>query len=230
MRNKILIIEDDKELALTLKDFFEENALQVWHASSGEEGLSLYYKENPDLIILDVVLPDESGFDVIADIRDKDITTPIIMMTGTEFDEDNQMRGYDGGANNYMQKPVYPQVLLAQIKNILSLPKDLLHYKIGGMKIRLHTQYIEFDGKSHPLRERDFEILTLLFQHQGQVVDRSVILKQVWKDDRADNNGLLDAAMSRIRRIVKEYPTVQIKTIYGVGYMLTDKINSVTSR
>lgn len=224
MRNKILIIEDDKKLAITLKDFFEENALRVWHTISGEEGLALYYKENPDLIILDVVLPDKSGFDVIAEIRDKDITTPIIMMTGTEFDEDNQIRGYDRGADNYMQKPVYPQVLLAQIKNILSLPDDLLQYKIGGMKIRLHAQYIEFDGKSHQLREKDFKVLNLLFQHKNQVVDRPVILKQIWKDDRAVNSSQLDATMSRIRGIINQYPAIGIKTIYGAGYMLTDKI------
>lgn len=224
MRNNVLIIEDDKELAHTLKDFFEENTLRVWHASSGEEGLSLYHKEKPDLIVLDVILPHKSGFDVIAEIRDKDIATPIIMMTGTEVDENSQVKGFKHGAINYVQKPILPHVLLAQIKNILSLPNDLLQYKIGGMTVLLHAQYIKFDTKSHQLREKDFKVLTLLFQHQGQVVDRSVILKQIWKDNCAENNSQLDAAMSRIRRIINKYPTVCIKTIYGGGYMLTDKI------
>lgn len=225
MRNKILLIEDDIILADTLKIFFEENALQVWHAPSGEEGLRLYYDENPDLIVLDVILPHKSGFDVIAEIRDKDFSIPIIMMTGSEVDVNSQTKGFNHfHVKDYSIKPVPPQVLLAQIQSILSIPHDLLHYKIGGMKILLHTQYIEFDGKSHQLREKEFEILSLLFQHQDQVVYRPFILKQVWKDDRADNNALLDATISRIRKIVKEYPTVQIKTIYGTGYMLTEKI------
>jgi len=224
MRNKILIIEDDKALALTLKDFLEENAMQVWHASSGEEGLSLYHKEKPDLIVLDVMLPQKSGFDVIAEIRDKDFSLPIIMMTGSEFDVNSQTKGFHFDVKHYLKKPVVPQVLLAQIQSILFIPDDLVHYKIAGMAVHLHVQYIKFDGTPHQLREKDFEVLTLLFQHQNHVVPRSVILKQIWKDDCARNNGSLDASMSRIRRIVKEYPSIRIKTIYATGYMLTDKI------
>lgn len=224
MRNKVLIIEDDNELAHTLKDFFEENTLRVWHASSGEEGLSLYHKEKPDLIVLDVILPHKSGFDVIAEIRDKDIATPIIMMTGTEFDENSQVKGYTQGATNYVPKPVVPQVLLAQIKNLLALPQDLLQYKIGEMTIRLHAQYVEFDAKSYKLREKDIQILGFLLARRNQAVDREVLLKQIWKDDRTYNNSQLDGAMSRIRKVLEEYPALAIHTIYGSGYMLSDKI------
>lgn len=228
MRNKVLIIEDDEELTLTLKDFFEENALRVWHAASGEEGLTLYYKEKPDLIVLDVMLPGKSGFDVIAEIRDKDINLPIIMMTGTEFDKESQMRGYQGGADNYMQKPVYPQVLLAQIKNILSLPDDLAQYEVGGMTIRIHAQYAEFDIVPHKLREKDIQLLNLLLQRKNQVVYRASILKQIWRNDDYDKNNLLDAAISRIRTELKKYPSIEINTVYGGGYRLEEKIYNFT--
>lgn len=220
MRNKILIIEDDKELALALKDFFEENALQVWHAASGEEGLTLYYTEKPDLIVLDVMLPHKSGFDVIAEIRDKDVNLPIIMMTGTEFDENSQMKGYKHRTNNYIKKPILPQVLLAQIQSILFVPYDLIQYQIGEMTIRVHGQYIEVNGKSHPLRDKDIQVLSLLLQRKNQVVARTFILKQIWRDDHPNNNNLLDAAMSRIRKLLKEYPAIQINTVYGGGYRL----------
>lgn len=224
MRNKILIIEDDKELALTLKDFLEENALQVWHADSGEEGLTLYYKEKPDLIILDVMLPHKSGFDVIEEIRDIDVAIPIIMMTGTEFDENSQMKGYKHRANNYIKKPILPQVLLAQIQSILFIPDDLVKYKIGGITIRIHAQYAEFDTKQHKLREKDIKLLNLLLQRKNQVVYRPSILKQIWGDDHPDNNNLLDGTMSRVRKLLKEYPSIKIDTVYGGGYILTDKI------
>lgn len=223
MRNKILIIEDDKELALTLKYFFEENALRVWHAASGEEGLTLYYKEKPDLIILDVMLPHKSGFDVIAEIRDKDINLPIIMVTGTEFDENSQMKGYKHHANNYIKKPILPQVLLAQIKSILAVPRDLAQYRIGEITIRLHAQYIEVNDESHPLRDKDIQVLGLLLQRKSQVVERTFILKQIWRDDHPNNNNLLDAAVSRIRKLLKEYPSIQIDTVYGGGYRLEEK-------
>src|SRR5690606_7475642 len=150
------IIEDDKELAHTLKDFFEENTLRVWHAASGEEGLSLYHKEKPDLIVLDVILPHKSGFDVIVEIRDKDITTSNIMMTGTAIDDNSQVKGFKHCAINYVQKPILQQVILAQIKNLLALPPDLLQYKIGEMTIRLRALFIKFVTKSLPLREKDF--------------------------------------------------------------------------
>ncbi|PRD56771.1 response regulator transcription factor [Sphingobacterium gobiense] len=223
MRNKILIIEDDRELALALKGFFEENTLQVWHATSGEEGLTLYYTEKPDLIVLDVMLPLKSGFDVITEIRDKDINTPIIMMTGSEYDENSQVKGFIHGAINYLQKPILPQVLLAQIKNILSVPQDLTQYQIGGITIRLHAQYAEFNTKSHQLREKDIQLLNLLLQRKQQVVYRPFILKQIWKDDHPDKNNLLDGSISRVRSLLKDYPSIHIKTVYGGGYRLEER-------
>lgn len=224
MRNKVLIIEDDKELALTLKDFFEENALRVWHAASGEEGLTLYYKEKPDLIVLDVMLPHKSGFDVIAEIRDKDINLPVIMMTGTEFDEESQIKGFGYHASSYIKKPIIPQVLLAQIKSKLFFPDDLVRYEIGGMTIRIQAQHIEFNENSHQMREKDIHLLHLLLQRKSQVVYRDFLLKQIWGDDHPDNNGLLDSAMSRIRKLLREYPSIKIDTVYGGGYMLIENI------
>lgn len=223
MRNKVLIIEDDKELALTLKDFFEDHALRVWHAASGEKGLTLYYNEKPDLILLDVMLPHKSGFDVIAEIRDKDITMPIIMMTGTEFDENSQIKGFTHGAINYIRKPVSPQVLLAHIKNVLSLPKDLVQYEVGGITIQIHAQYVVFNTKSHKLREKDIHLLDLLLERKHQVVYRPFILKQIWGDDHPHKNNLLDGAISRIRGLLKEYPFICIETVYGGGYRLEEK-------
>src|SRR5690606_29996490 len=114
------------------KDFFEDSGLEVSVAATGKEGLSLYAENKPDLILLDIILPDTNGFDVISTIRDTDLATPAILMTGTEFTEANQIKAYQLGSLNFMPKPIIPQAVLALIQHILKLPKGLKKYKIDS--------------------------------------------------------------------------------------------------
>ncbi|MBE8722322.1 response regulator transcription factor [Sphingobacterium pedocola] len=220
MRNKILLIEDDLGLAIPLKDYFEDNGLMVYHTVSGEEGLSCYTDQKPDLIILDIILPNKSGFDVIAEIRDKDLITPIILMTGTEFDPDSQIKGYSLGAINFMQKPIMPQALLALIKHVLSLPNKMQQFQIGNTMIHIHNQHIELNGERFHVREKDARVFEFLLARKNQTIPRSLLLKQIWLDDHPDKNNLLDGSILRIRRVLKKHPHIQIKTIYGSGYLL----------
>ena len=113
--HKILIVEDDLILGSTLKDYFEDNYFKVIHVALGKEAIDVYKNEKPSIVLLDVKLPDISGFEVIEEIRKTDTLTHVIMITGTECDIDSQVNGYHYGALNYLQKPVIPQVLLAQI-------------------------------------------------------------------------------------------------------------------
>ncbi|WP_140937652.1 response regulator transcription factor [Sphingobacterium lumbrici] len=220
MRNKILLIEDDPGLAIPLKDYFEDNGLIVSHTISGEEGLLHYRDQKPDLIILDIILPNKSGFDVIAEIRDKDLITPIILMTGTEFDPDSQIKGYSLGALNFMQKPVMPQALLALIKNLLSLPSNIQQFQIGNTTICIHEQRIELNGKQFYVREKDARVFEFLLARKNQVVMRSLLLKQIWLDDHPDKNNLLDGSILRLRQILNKHPSPRIKSVYGRGYLL----------
>lgn len=223
MRNKILIIEDDLGLAVPLKDFFEDNGLNVLVTTTGEEGLVLYRKESPDLIVLDIILPGKDGFEVVAEIRDKDLRMPIVLMTGTELSPESQVKGYRLGAINYMQKPILPQALLLLIKNILSLPEDLKQYCMEGCNIRVHAQAIEINTHVHHVREKDATLLKLLLDRKNQIIPRSTLLKQIWFDDHPNNNNLLDGAILRIRKLFADYPAVQIKSVYGHGYRLEAK-------
>ena len=120
MKNRILLVEDDRALGETLKDFFEANGLSVAWAQDGNAALKLFNSFNPKLILLDVILPGKDGFDVITEIHKTNTTVPIIFMTGTQFDASDQIKGYKLGAVNYLRKPVLPQVVLAQINNLLS--------------------------------------------------------------------------------------------------------------
>lgn len=128
---KILLVEDDVVLATVLKEFFMTDELfAVSHAADGEEAISLYNEEHPHLIVLDVVLPKKSGFEVIAEIRAKDYLIPILMMTGTELEPKSIIKGYELGAFNYIMKPVLPQALLAQIKTLLHLSYGTEKYTV----------------------------------------------------------------------------------------------------
>lgn len=220
MRNKILLIEDDLGLALPLKDFFEDHGLEVLLATTAKEGQSLYEEHRPDLIILDVILPDKNGFEVISEIRNTDLKTPVIMMTGTEVGPESQIKGYQQGAINYMQKPILPQALLSLIQNILSLPANLKQFDLGKCHIRIHSQAVEINAEMHTVREKDALLLEFLLERKNQIVPRSTLLKQIWLDDHPDMNNLLDGAILRIRRLISSFPGIEIKTVYGEGYSL----------
>ncbi|GGC22385.1 transcriptional regulator [Parapedobacter defluvii] len=221
MRNNILLIEDDLGLAIPLKDFFEDRGLNVLLATTGEEGLLQYKEHSPDLIVLDIILPQKNGFEVISEIRNTDLRTPIILMTGTEVGPESQIKGYQLGAINYMQKPILPQALLSLIQNILSLPVDLKQYHLGRYCIRIHSQSIEINTDTHTVRDKDALLLEFLLERKNQIVSRSTMLKQIWRDDHPDMNNLLDGAIYRIRQLVARYPGIQIKTVYGEGYTLS---------
>ncbi len=223
MRNKLLLIEDDPALAIPLGDYFRDHGLEVFHAGTAGEGLALYREKSPDAIVLDVVLPDEDGFWVMEKIRQTDLSTPVILMTGTEYSTERQIQGYQSGAINFMPKPVIPQALLSLVQHLLSLPGDLKQYTIGGCVIWVHSQLVEIAGEKHHIREKDARLLDILLGRKNQVVPRATLLKQVWLDDHPDKNNLLDGAVLRIRKIVEKYPPIRIKAIYGSGYMLEAK-------
>ena len=220
MHNKVLLIEDDPGLALPLKDFFEDHGLDVWHAPTGEEGLLQYREWVPDLIVMDIVLPGKNGFDVISEIRDTNLKTPIILMTGTEVEPKSQIKGYQLGALNYMQKPILPQALLSLIQHILAAPVNLRQFDLGKYRIRIQSQMVEINEEMHAMRDKDALVLEFLLTRKNQIVSRTTLLKQIWLDDHPNKNNLLDGTVLRIRRLLTEYPGIQLKTIYAEGYTL----------
>ena len=215
----ILLIEDDLSLANVLKDFFTDNDLIVYHTADGNKTFPLYKECNPNLIILDVILPNKSGFEIIKEIKKENLTLPIILMTGTELDVDSEVKGYELGAINYVKKPVVPQVLLAQIKNLLSIPVNLRTYKIKGREILIHNQTLKIDkDETIKMRDKDIHVLSVLLDNESLVVTREDILLLVWNNTDQRLNNALDSAVLRLRKILKDYKDIVIETVYGVGY------------
>lgn len=220
MRNKILLIEDDSGLAVPLKEYFEDNGLKVHHTATGGNALSLYHREIPDLILLDIILPEKNGFEVITEIRNIDPDIPIILMTGTVFNPESEIKGYQSGALNYIRKPILPPAVLALIQQILKVPKSLKQFSFENCRIRIHDQMVEINSEKYNIREKDALLLALLLNRANQIIPRVSILRQIWHDDQVKNNNLLDGAILRLRSIFRAYPSIRIKTIYGNGYMI----------
>ena len=203
-----------------MKDFFEDNGLEVSVAATGTEGLFLYTENKPELILLDIILPDMNGFDVISTIRDTDLATPAILMTGTEFTETNQIKAYELGSLNFMPKPIIPQAVLALIQYVLKHPKGLKKYKIGSCEIQIDSQSVMINSKEHNIREKDSKLLVFLLEREGHIVPRKTLMKQIWLDDQYKNNNLLDGAVTRLRHVFKGYQDIKIENVYATGYVL----------
>ena len=217
---KILIVEDDHIIGSTLKEFFEDNHFKVIHVASGEEAIDVYKKEPPSIVLLDVKLPgDMDGFEVIEKIRERDVLTPVIMMTGSEYDENSQVKGYNNRATNYLQKPVVPQILLAQINTLLNPPETKKFYP-GSYTITIQNRDVMINDELYTLREKDIVVLSLLLQKMNYMVSREELIKLLGVADNERSENILDSSISAIRRILKKHPGIEITNIYREGYKL----------
>jgi len=220
MKNKILIVEDDDVLGETLKDFFEANELSVAWAQDGNAGLKLFKNFNPQLILLDVIIPGKDGFEVITKIRKTNTTIPIILMTGTQFEAPDQIKGYNLGVVNYLKKPVLPQVVLAQINNLLN-NISTRRFKLGNLEITVDDQLVIVNDTEIILRDKESKLLLLLLNNQHKVISREDILQSIWSDNSYHLNNILDSTISHLKKNLIDFPTLKIASVYGSGYKLT---------
>lgn len=220
MKNKILIVEDDDVLGETLKDFFESNELSVAWAQDGNTGIKLFKSFIPQLILLDVIMPGKDGFEVVAEIRKTNTTIPIIFMTGTQFDAPDQIKGYNLGAVSYLRKPVIPQVVLAQINNLLR-HISTQSFKLEQLDITIDNQLITINDTQIILRDKEAKLLLLLLNNQHKLISREDIQQFVWGNNFHNLNNILDSAISHLKKSLIAFPTIKIISVYGSGYKLT---------
>lgn len=223
---RILLIEDEPAMQLGLKDNLEMEGYHVEVAGDGELGLGKI-KANPfDLILLDVMLPKLSGFDVCKSARAAGIATPIVLLTarGEEIDK---VLGLELGADDYITKPFGVRELLARIKAILrrsaGIPaKELQLISIG----RLQLDFASFVAREHEtevkLSHKEFEILAYLYQNKNQVVSRYDLLEKVWGYDEQPTTRTVDNFMVRLRQKIEANPNQPkvILTVHGTGYKM----------
>ncbi|MFM9836623.1 MAG: response regulator transcription factor [Cyclobacteriaceae bacterium] len=224
--SKVLIVEDEPAMQLGLKDNLELETYSVDVASDGEEGLSKIKKNQYDLILLDVMLPKLSGFDVCKATRAAGISTPIILLTarGEEIDK---ILGLEFGADDYITKPFSVRELLARVKAILRrsqtvVTKESLSTIIGRLKIDFNAFRAEESGVEIKLSHKEFEILSYLHQNKNQVVSRYHLLEKVWGYEEQPTTRTVDNFIVRLRQKVETNPNQPkvILTVHGTGYKM----------
>lgn len=223
--SKILIVEDEQAMLVGLRDNLEFEGYQVETADRGDDGLKKLQADHFDLVLLDVMLPGMSGFDVCKKARAQGVDTPIILLTarGEELDK---VLGLELGADDYVTKPFSLRELLARIKVILrrtgnsdKTQNDSL--TIGSLRVSFDA-YEAYDLESKPVKmsHKEFEILHYLYRHAGKIVTRDDILDQVWGMDYQPTARTVDNFIVRLRTKIDTPESQHIITVHGVGYKL----------
>jgi DNA-binding response OmpR family regulator len=222
---KVLIIEDEKDMAGGLKDILEFEGYEVTTAETGREGLQAVSHKIPDCIILDLMLPDLSGYEVCEQIRQK-LKTPILMLTAKAQDHD-KIRGFKVGADDYLTKPFSVGELLARVMALLrrhtQYTQDIETVRVGSNLVDVKHFTVKRGKKEHSMSHYEVELFKLLYAHADQPVTRDEILNKVWGTEKFPTNRTVDNFIVKLRKKIEEdYKNPKhILTIYGVGYKLS---------
>lgn len=221
---RILIVEDEPSMRQGLKDNLEFEGYEVDLAEDGQLGLQKILEEEYNLIVLDVMLPKMSGFDVCKKAREKGITTPIIMLTA-KGEEIDKVVGLELGADDYITKPFSLRELLARIKAVLrrgegKMTGDKEKILIGKLKVDFASYNAYADNQPVPMTHREFEIIKYLWQHQNQTVSRDKLLEDVWGYEEYPTTRTVDNFILKLRQKIENDPAHprHILTVHGIGY------------
>lgn len=216
----VLIIEDERKISDIVKVYLEREGFAVTAAFTGKEGIAAL-KDRPDLIILDLMLPDMRGEDICETIR-QDSDVPIIMLTA-KAEEEDKIQGLGLGADDYVVKPFSPRELIARVQALLrrTIPKStVMSFNNGSLRIDTRTAEVTVKGKATELTSTEFKILLALAQRKGQVLSRAQLVNVVQGYDFEGYDRIVDAHIKNLRHKID--PNVRkpglIKTIYGMGY------------
>lgn len=227
--SRILVVEDELAMLMGLKDNLEFEGYQVDVADDGAKGLDMILKNQHDLIILDVMLPAMSGFDVCRTARSKGINTPVILLTA-KGEEIDKVLGLELGADDYMTKPFSLRELLARIKAILrrtDSTKDVSPPQtatIGRMEVNFANYEAACQGEPVKMSHKEFDFLHYLWGQRNKVVSRDDLLDNVWGTDYIPSSRTVDNFILKLRQKIEEdfnHPRI-ILTVHGVGYKLID--------
>lgn len=225
---KILIVEDEPQMRMGLRDNLEFEGYTVDTAADGREGLGKILENPYDLILLDVMMPHLSGFDVCKKAREKGIRTPVIMLTA-KGEEIDKVLGLELGADDYITKPFSLRELLARIKAVLrriseagNAPAAGGEVTIGNLTVDFSTYDAYMDDRAEPMSHKEFELLKYLWQHQGQTVSRDELLNEVWGYEEFPTTRTVDNFILKLRKRIESDPARPrfILTVHGIGYKL----------
>jgi two-component system copper resistance phosphate regulon response regulator CusR len=223
---RILVVEDEIKLARALKEGLESDRYEVNVVHTGEEGFYAVHEQSFDLVILDVMLPGRDGLEILGTLRRQGNTTPVLLLTAKDAIED-RVRGLDVGADDYLVKPFAFPELLARIRALLrrgkvDMPEKL---KLADLEVNSAERSVVRGGKTLDLTPREFDLLEYLLRHQGRVVSREMLARDIWKEpDRfTPLDNVIDVHVARLRRKVDDqFEKKLVHTVRGVGFVLRE--------
>lgn len=220
----ILLVDDDLKNSMLLKRFLEVEGYCVTYANNGAIGWELYHTSNPDLILLDINMPEMNGFELAKKIREVNKKVLIFFLTD-RTEKDDRLKGFQLKGNDYIPKPFYPEELIAKIKERFEnrTIEAQQEYLIGNTLFDSNISTVTYNGVSHTLTARQTDILLLLSQNMGKMVEREQILRIVWGDDSNANSLALNVQITYLRRILEDDASIAIVSLKKKGYILQTK-------
>jgi DNA-binding response OmpR family regulator len=222
-KTKILYVEDELFLGKIVRESLESRGFEVIMEGDGAKVLDLFKKSNPDICVLDVMLPNKDGFAIADEIREVDEQVPIIFLTAKTQTED-VVKGFTLGGNDYIRKPFSMEELIVRIQNLLrnkteqstKVTGDAV--TIGAYNFQLNRQLLVHKKEERKLSYRESELLKLLYENRDKIIDRKDILNLLWGNDSFFNSRNLDVYITKLRSYLREDPSLEIITIKGIGY------------
>jgi len=230
MKNKILLVEDDMNFGSVLKSYLELNDLQVDWVDDGKLAFPKFEKNNYDLVLLDVMLPNEDGFSIARKIKDSGSDVPFIFITAKTLREDI-VDGYKTGADDYITKPFDSEILLFKIKAVLtrsqggSVPMQADIYQIGVFEFDHRARNLTNNQSKvkKTLSPKESELLRMLLDHKDEVLPKSLALNKIWGDANYFTTRSMDVYIAKLRKYLSDDSSIKIITLHGAGYRLIAK-------
>ena len=226
-RINVLMVEDETNLALIIKDTLEGQDFNIHTASNGEEGLHLFFDIRPDVLVADVMMPRMDGFEMVRRIRQTDRRTPVLFLTARSAVND-VVEGFELGANDYLKKPFGMQELIVRIKALVGracsytspVQEEQSLYEIGNYQLDVRRQVLLYNGITQELSYRETAILHRLCQNRNCVVNTQDILLDLWGDDSFFNQRSLHVFITKLRHKLAKDESIRIVNVRGIGYKL----------
>ena len=209
---------------MLLREFLQAKGYSADLCPDGDKGYKAFLKGRYDLCVLDVMMPRKDGFTLAQEIRNVSSETPIIFLTARNMKED-VLQGFKLGADDYITKPFSMEELVSRISAILRRVrgkryKDVTVFRIGKYTFDTQKQTLNINNKSQKLTTKESELLSLLCQHVNEILERNYALKAIWVDDNYFNARSMDVYITKLRKLIKDDPTIEIINIHGKGYKL----------
>lgn len=226
MKLKVLYAEDEPFLASIVTDGLRASCYEVFRAEDGASALEIIADLNPDICVLDIMMPYKDGYTVAENIRKMDLKMPIIFLSAKSQPEEVVM-GFKSGGNDYLKKPFSMEELIVRMASLLSRfgeqqedqgQKNI--YTFGKCQLDTKNQQLRTTNENHMLSFKETALLEMLVQHKNIILERQQMLMKLWGDDSHYNSRSLDVFMAHIRKMLKDEPGVQLMSVRGIGYKL----------